>query len=303
MKVGYITVVGKPNAGKSTLVNKLVGYKVAITTPKPQTTRYNIKGIITTKTSQMIYIDTPGIHRPHHKLGEYMMKGVENALNSVDVVLYLVDSTKYKIDEASADIMKNLAMSKANVILCITKIDKIKKEKIFEIISEYNEYFCNLKGEFKEIIPISTYKNDGIDKLVLLIEKYLREGELIYEEDDITDLTQREIVEELVREKALNNLDKEVPHGIKVEVENFKESININGKPVINIDLNIICEKDSHKSIIIGKDGVMLKKIINEARREAQSMFEVKVNIKAWVKVRADWQKKEIYLNNIKRRI
>lgn len=303
MKVGYITVVGKPNAGKSTLVNKLVGYKVAITTPKPQTTRYNIKGIITTNTSQMIYIDTPGIHRPHHKLGEYMMKGVENALSSVDVVLYLVDSTKYKIDEASKDIMQNLALSKNKVILCITKIDKIKKERIFEIIKEYNDYFNSINGKFKEIIPISTYKNDGVNELILLIEKYLDEGELIYGEDDITDLTQREIVEELVREKALNNLDKEVPHGIKVEVENFKENININGKQVINIDLNIICEKSSHKSIIIGKDGAMLKKIINEARREAENMFDTKVKIKAWVKVRPDWQKKDIYLNNIKSKI
>ncbi len=303
MKVGYITVVGKPNAGKSTLVNKLVGYKVAITTPKPQTTRYNIKGIITSKTSQMIFIDTPGIHNPHHKLGQYMMKGVENALNSVDVVLFLVDSTKSKIDPSSENIMKNLALSKSKIILCITKIDMIKKEKIFEIITEYNDFFTSVNGKFSEIIPISTYKNDGIDELILLIEKYLKKGELIYQEDDITDLTQREIVEELVREKALNNLDKEVPHGIKVEVEDFKESINENGVQVFDINLNIICQKDSHKSIIIGKDGNMLKKIINQAKHEAQKMFDAKVKIKAWVKVRPDWQKKEIYLDNIKNRI
>ncbi len=303
MKVGYITVVGKPNAGKSTLVNKLVGYKVAITTPKPQTTRYNIKGIITSKTSQMIYIDTPGIHIPHHKLGEYMMRGVENALNGVDVVLYLVDSTKPKIDEPSENIMKNLAITKAKVILCITKIDKIEKEKIFKIIEQYNDYFKSISGEFLEIIPISTYRDDGLKELVKNIEKYLKDGEMIYNEDDITDLTQREIIEELIREKALNNLSEEVPHGIKVEIEKFSEEINENGKPVIKIDANIICEKMSHKGIIIGKDGSMLKKIINEARIEATNMFETKIKINAWVKVRPDWQKKDIYLNDVKNRV
>ncbi len=303
MKVGYITIVGKPNAGKSTLINKLVGYKVAITTPKPQTTRYNIKGVITNKTSQMIFVDTPGIHTPHHKLGEYMMKGVESALESVDVVLYLVDSTKPKIDTASQEIMKNISKTKTKVILCITKIDKIKKEKIYSIIDEYNSYFKSLGGEYAEIIPISTYKDDGIEELKCLIEKYLKEGELIYSEDDITDLTQREIVEEIIREKALNNLDEEVPHGIKVEIEEFKERVNENGKYVINITANIICEKMSHKGIIIGKEGSMINKIISEAQKDASKLLDARVKIIPWVKVRPEWQENDIYLKDIKNKI
>lgn len=302
MKVGYITVVGKPNAGKSTLVNKLVGYKVAITTPKPQTTRYNIKGIITSNTSQMIFIDTPGIHIPKHKLGEYMMKSVENALKDIDVVLYLVDSTKSKLDIASENIMNNLKDVNAKVILCITKIDKIAKEKIFKIIEEYNNYFENIGGKFLEIIPISTYKEDGLEDLVKSIEKYLKDGEIIYSEDDITDLTMREMLEEIIREKALNNLDEEIPHGINVEIENFKESVNENGKNIIKVDANIICSKMSHKSIIIGKDGIMLKKIINETVKEASKLFDARIKINAWVKVRENWQKNENYFKNIKNR-
>lgn len=302
MKVGYITVVGKPNAGKSTLVNKLVGYKVAITTPKPQTTRYNIKGIITSSTSQMIFIDTPGIHIPKHKLGEYMMKSVENALKDIDVVLYLVDSTKSKLDIASENIMNNLKGVNAKVILCITKIDKIAKEKIFKIIEEYDNYFKSIGGNFLEIIPISTYKEDGLKDLVKSIEKYLKDGEIIYSEDDITDLTMREMLEEIIREKALNNLDEEIPHGINVEIENFKESINENGKNIIKVDANIICNKMSHKSIIIGKDGIMLKKIINETVKEASKLFDARIKINAWVKVRENWQKNENYFKNIKNR-
>ena len=218
-KSGYITVVGKPNAGKSTLVNKLVGFKVAITTPKPQTTRFNIKGIITTNTAQMIFTDTPGVHVPKTKMGEYMMKGVEGAVKSVDVVIYLVDASKPKIDVASENIMKEIVESKAKTILAINKVDKVQKEKILKIIDEYNKYFMSIGGNFKEIVPVSVYKQDGLDVLVECIEKYLPEGEMIYAEDEITDITERELVEEIIREKALNNLEEEVPHGIKVEVE------------------------------------------------------------------------------------
>lgn len=299
-KTGYITVVGKPNAGKSTLVNKLVGFKVAITTPKPQTTRFNIKGIITSKTSQMIFTDTPGVHVPKSKLGEYMMKGVEESIKSVDVTLYLVDASKPKIDVASQKIMKDIVLSKTNVILVVNKIDKIDKGRILNIMQEYNEYMQEIGGHFDEIIPISIYKEDGLDILIQNIEKYLPEGEPIYDEDYITDITERELVEEIIREKALNLLDEEVPHGIKVEVERFKKRKNREKKSVYDIDVNIICERNSHKGIIIGKDGIMLKKIGTLARKEIEVMLEDKVNLKLWVKVRPHWQENEHYLSNIK---
>lgn len=299
-KSGYITVVGKPNAGKSTLVNKLVGFKVAITTPKPQTTRYNIKGIITNKNSQMIFIDTPGVHIPKHKMGEYMMKGVENAIASVDVIIYLVDASKPTIDTANENIMKNIASSKAKVILAINKIDKIEKGKILKIISVYDEYMRKLNGEFKEIIPISVFKNDGIELLVQKIEENLPVGEKIYDDDEITDMTERELVEEIIREKALNNLEEEVPHGIKVEVEKFKKRKTRDKKAIYDIDVNIICEKSSHKGIIIGKDGMMLKKIGSLARKDIEDMLEDKVNLKLWVKVRENWQQNENYIKDIK---
>lgn len=299
-KTGYISVVGKPNAGKSTLVNKLVGFKVAITTPKPQTTRFNIRGIITSKTSQMIFTDTPGVHIPKSKLGEYMMKGVDESLKLVDVIIYIVDASKPKIDESSKKIMKNIIETRTNVILVINKIDKIEKSKIFSIITEYNNYIQSINGKFDEIIPISIYKQDGLDILVENIEKYLPEGEMIYSEDEITNITERELVEEIIREKALNNLEEEVPHGIKVEVEKFKKRKNSQKQSVYDIEVNIICQRDSHKGIIIGKDGIMLKKIGTLARKEIENMLEDKVNLKLWVKVRKNWQENEMYLKDIK---
>ena len=299
-KTGYISVVGKPNAGKSTLVNKLVGFKVAITTPKPQTTRFNIKGIITSKTSQMIFTDTPGVHIPKSKLSEYMMKGVNESIKSVDVIIYIVDASKPKIDEASRKIMKNIVETKCNVILVINKIDKIEKSKILSIITEYNNYIQSINGKFVEIIPISIYKQDGLGILVENIEKYLPEGEMIYQEDEITNITEREIVEEIIREKALNNLEEEVPHGIKVEVEKFKKRKNSKKQNIYDIEANIICSRDSHKGIIIGKDGIMLKKIGTLARKEIEDMLEDKVNLKLWVKSKKNWQENEMYLKNIK---
>lgn len=302
-KSGYITIVGKPNAGKSSLVNKLVGFKVAITTPKPQTTRFNIKGIITNEKSQMVLIDTPGVHVPKDKMGEYMMKNVTSAINSVDVIIYMVDATKPTIDRANETIMENIVDSKTKTFLCINKIDKIEKGKILKIISVYNEYFRAIGGEFAEIIPISVYKSDGLDILIENIEKYLPEGKMIYYEDEITDITERELVEEIIREKALNNLDEEIPHGIKVEVEKFKKRKNREKVSIYDIDVNIICEKMSHKGIIIGKNGTMLKKIGTDARKDVENLLGDKVNLKIWVKVREHWQQDDNYLKNIKAKI
>ena len=204
-KSGYVSVVGKPNAGKSTLVNKLVGFKVAITTPKPQTTRFNIKGIVTSKTSQIVFIDTPGVHTPKHKMGKYMMQSVNTAISNVDVIVYLVDATRPKIDFANENIMKNISCMNTKVILCINKIDKVDKSRLLSIMDEYNKFFESIGANFCDIIPISVYRNDGLDILTSCIEKNLNPGDIIYPEDEITDITEREIVEETIREKALNN--------------------------------------------------------------------------------------------------
>ena len=251
----------------------------------------------------MVLIDTPGVHIPKDKMGEYMMKNVESAIEYVDVIVYMVDASKPTIDKANETIMQNIVNSKHSVILCINKIDKIEKGKILKIITIYNDYFKSIGGEFKDIVPISVYKQDGLNILKECIIKYLPEGDLIYDEDEITDITEREIVEEIIREKALNNLDEEVPHGIKVEVEKFKKRKNRQKQSVYDIEVNIICEKMSHKGIIIGKDGAMLKKIGTQARIDIEEMLEDKVNLKLWVKVRQDWQDNDNYLGNIKSKI
>lgn len=299
-KSGYITVVGKPNAGKSTLVNKMVGFKVAITTPKPQTTRFNIKGIVTNKNSQMVFIDTPGVHIPKHKMGEYMMKGVEAAISSVDVIVYLVDASKPSLDEANKKIMEEIVKSKSKIVLAINKIDKIEKQKILKIIAIYDEYIKSIGGKFEDVVPLSVYKGDGLNILIKSIENNLPQGEKIYSDDEITDITERELIEEIIREKALNNLDEEIPHGIMVEVQKFKKRKNREKKSVYDIEVDIICQKKSHKGIIIGKDGLMLKKIGSSARIDIEDMLEDKVNLKIWVKVRENWQQNENYIKNIK---
>ncbi len=299
-KSGFVAVVGKPNAGKSTLINNLVGYKVAITTPKPQTTRFNIKGIVTSDTSQIIFVDTPGIHKPKNKLGNYMMKSVEGAISNVDLVLYLVDVTKKKLDDANMEIIKSLAKSKKKVILAINKVDKIKKPEILKVITMYNDYIISCGGKFEEIIPISVFKNDGLDELVKIIENNLPEGDLLFSEDDITDITEREIVEEIIREKALKNLDEEVPHGINVEVQRMRIRDN---KEIYDIEAEIICSKKSHKGIVIGKNGNMLKKIGQDSRLEIERMLEMQVNLKLWVKVREDWIDNETFLKSFKSKI
>ncbi|MEG0281989.1 MAG: GTPase Era [Clostridia bacterium] len=300
-KSGFVAVVGKPNAGKSTLINSLVGYKVAITTPKPQTTRFNIKGIVTSETSQIIFVDTPGIHRPKNKLGKYMMKSVEGALDKVDAVIYLVDATKKRLDEANMEIVKSLATGKKPVILAINKVDAVRKPDILEIMKMYIDYSASVGGEFKEIIPISVYKKDGLDVLVKCLEDMLEEGEMLFPEDDLTDITEREIAEETIREKALKNLNEEVPHGINVEIQKMKMRKTADtGEQIYDIEADIICEKKSHKGIVIGAGGEMLKKIGTDARLDLERSMEVKVNLKLWVKVRENWIDNENFLKSFK---
>lgn len=299
-KSGYVGVVGKPNAGKSTLINKLVGYKVAITTPKPQTTRFNIKGIVTSETSQIVFVDTPGVHTPKHKLGEYMMKGVTNAVNDTNLIVYLVDCTHTRIDEAAQKVIKDIVKLNKKTILCINKIDKIKKEDLFKIIEMYNDYVHKLDFEFEDIVPISVYKNDGLDVLIKVIEKNLDESEMLFSDDEFTDMTEREIVEENIREKLLNKLNEEVPHGLAVEVDTFKEVTNINGDLVYSIVANIICNRDTYKPIVIGKDGSMLRHITNTSKIDLEKILGIKINLKLWVKVRENWTENENYLKNVK---
>lgn len=299
-KSGYVGVVGKPNAGKSTLINKIVGYKVAITTPKPQTTRFNIKGIVNTETSQIIFIDTPGVHTPKHKLGEYMMKGVTNVVNETDIIVYLVDATHTKIDDAAKKVIDNIIKLNKKTILCINKIDKIAKENLFPIIQMYNDYVHKMSFEFIDIVPISVFKNDGLDILLKVIESNLKESEKMFAEDEFTDMTEREIIEENIREKLLNNLQEEVPHNVSVEVDTFEEKNNINEELTYYVSANIICEKDTHKAIIIGSNGSMLRHIVNESRKDLEKILDVKVKLKLWVKVRENWIDNDNYLKNVK---
>ena len=303
MKSGFVAIVGKPNAGKSSMVNKLVGFDVAIITPKPQTTRFNIKGIRTTDSSQIIFIDTPGVHSPKNKLGEYMMKGVGLAVDNVDTIIYLVDGSKPVLDEANKKIMEQIVATNKKVLLVINKVDKIKKENILRIIEEYNKYIQEVGGKFEDIIPISVYNNDGLDTLVECIENTLPEGDYIFDQDEVTDITERELVEEYIRSKALKYLDEEIPHGLVIQVEKMKDRVTENGNTVYDIEANIICKKDTHKGIIIGKNGEMLKRIGSAARRECELMLDARVNLKLWVKVRKDWDDNDSYLSSFKNKI
>ncbi len=301
-KAGFVSIVGKPNAGKSTLINTLVGFKVAISTPKPQTTRFNIKGILTSDNYQIVFTDTPGIHTPKTKANKYMMDGVDSAVKNTDVILYLIDATKPKIDEASARIMKNIAELSKKVILVINKIDKIEKEKILKIIQMYNEFAKGENLKFLDVIPISVYNKDGLDILLKVIADNLSQCEKIYDDDEFTDMTEREIAQETIREKILNNLDEEVPHGVNVAVDSFKERINKNGAIAYDIEATITCLKKSHKPIIIVKNGSMLNHIKNLAKIDLEKTLGVKINLKLWVKVKEDWMENENYLKNIKAR-
>ncbi len=302
-KAGYVSIVGKPNAGKSTLINTLIGFKIAIATPKPQTTRFNIKGILTSESSQIIFTDTPGIHSPNSMVGKYMMNGVNVAIQNTNLIIYLVDASKPKIDDASKNIMNNIKSLEKKVILVINKIDKIEKEKLFNIISMYNDFAKSIELEFIDVLPISAYQKDGLDLLIKIIESNLDECEKIYDEDEFTDMTEREIVEENIREKILNNFDEEVPHGVNVMVDSFKERINKNGAEVYDIDASIICTKASHKPIIIGKNGSKLNHIKNLARLDLEKILGVKINLKLFVKVRENWMDNECYFQNIKSKI
>ena len=288
-KSGFAAIIGRPNVGKSTLMNHLIGQKIAITSKKPQTTRNKIQTVYTCEDGQIVFLDTPGIHKAKNKLGEYMVNVAEQTLKDVDVILWLVEPTTY-IGAGEKHIVEQLEKTRLPVILVINKIDTIKKEEILQVIDTYRKLY-----DFAEIIPVSALREINTQDILTSMFKYLPYGPMFYDEDTLTDQPQRQIVAEVIREKALHALDEEIPHGIAVTIEKMRER---KGQKIVDIEATIICERDSHKGIIIGKQGTMLKKIGSNARFEIEKMLEEKVNLKLWVKVRKDWRDSDIQMKN-----
>lgn len=286
-KSGFATLIGRPNVGKSTLMNHLIGQKIAITSNKPQTTRNRIQTVYTSDAGQIVFVDTPGIHKAKNRLGDYMVSTATRTFSEVDVILWLVEPSTF-IGAGERSIAEKLQKVKTPIILVINKIDTVKHEEILRFIDAYKD-IC----DFSEIIPVSALKGDNTEQLIELIMKYLPYGEPFYDEDTITDQPERQIVAEFIREKALQCLDEEVPHGIAVSIESMKFR-----KKIVDIEATIICERESHKGIIIGKGGAMLKKIGSAARYQIEEMLESKVNLQLWVKVKKDWRDSDFLLKN-----
>ena len=289
-KSGFVTLIGRPNVGKSTLMNQIIGQKIAITSNKPQTTRNKIQTIYTDlEKGQIVFVDTPGIHKAKNKLGEYMVTIAERSLSEVDVVLWLVEPSTF-IGAGEQHIVERLKKVTCPVILIINKTDTVKKEEILLFIDKYRKIY-----DFDEIIPISALKGENIDDVVETIFKYLPYGPMFYDEDTVTDQPERQIVSELIREKALRALNEEIPHGIAVSIDKMSFRKN---KKIVDIEATIVCERESHKGIIIGKQGSMLKKIGSQSRLDIENMLEQKVNLQLWVKVRKDWRDSDIQMKN-----
>lgn len=288
-KSGFVAIIGRPNVGKSTLMNHLIGQKIAITSKKPQTTRNKIQTVYTCEDGQIIFLDTPGIHKAKNKLGEYMVNVAEQTLKDVDVILWLVEPTTY-IGAGEKHIAERLQKTSLPVILVINKVDTVKKEDILQVIDNYRKLY-----DFAEIIPASALRGQNTKDIVNSLFKYMPYGPMFYDEDTVTDQPQRQIVAEIIREKALHALDEEIPHGIAVTIEKMRER---KGQHIVDIEATIICERDSHKGIIIGKQGSMLKKIGSNARFEIEKMLEERVNLKIWVKVKKDWRDSDTLMKN-----
>lgn len=286
-KSGFAALIGRPNVGKSTLMNALIGQKIAITSNKPQTTRNRIQTVYTSEEGQIVFVDTPGIHKAKNKLGDYMVNIAQRSLTEVDVILWLVEPTDY-IGAGEQHIIEQLKKVKAPVILVMNKIDTVKKEQLLGYIDAYRKEL-----DFAEVVPVSALKEDNTKTLIEQIMKYLPYGPAFYDEDTITDQPTRQIVAELIREKVLRSIDEEIPHGVAVTIETMKY-----GKKIVDIDATIICERDSHKGIIIGKGGSMLKKIGSAARPEIEDLLEMHVNLQLWVKVKKDWRDSDFLIKN-----
>ena len=288
-KSGFVALIGRPNVGKSTLMNHLIGQKIAITSEKPQTTRNRIQTVYTDERGQIIFLDTPGIHKAKNKLGEYMVNIAEGTLKEVDVILWLVEPSSF-IGAGERHIAELLGRVKTPVILAMNKIDTVKDhDEILGYLDAYRQ-IC----DFAEMLPVSALRDKNTRKMTDLIFKYLPYGPQYYDEDTVTDQPMRQIAAELIREKALRLLDEEIPHGIAVTIESMTERKN----GMFDIEANIVCEKDSHKGIIIGKGGSMLKKIGTSARIEIEHLMGTRVNLQLWVKVRREWRDSELYMKN-----
>ena len=286
-KSGFVTLIGRPNVGKSTLMNRLIGQKIAITSNKPQTTRNRIQTVYTSDEGQIVFVDTPGIHKAKNKLGNYMVNVAERTLSEVDVILWLVEPSSF-IGAGERHIIEQLKKVRTPVILVINKVDTVKREELLVYIDTYRKQM-----DFQEIVPTSALKGDNTDTLISCIMKYLPYGPAFYDEDTVTDQPMRQIVAELIREKALRLLEEEIPHGIAVSIEQMRYRKNI-----CDIEATIVCERDSHKGIIIGKGGSMLKRIGSAARPDIEDLLEQQVNLQLWVKVKKDWRDSDFLMKN-----
>lgn len=288
-KSGFVTIVGRPNVGKSTLLNEIMGEKLSIVSNKPQTTRNNIQTILTGKDHQIVFVDTPGIHKPKHKLGEYMVNSAKDSIKEVDLVLFLINPEE-EIGRGDKFIIETLKNQKAPVFLVVNKIDEFTQDRVAKTLQMYSNEL-----EFKEIIPISALKGKNVDTLVKLMIEAMPEGPKYYPDDMITDVQERFVVSEIIREKALRTLREEIPHGIAVDIIQMKQSPS----GTWHIEVDMLCEKDSHKGIIIGKNGQCLKKIGETARYEIERFLHEKVNLKIWVKVRKEWRDNQNLLKEL----
>ena len=294
-KSGFVSIIGRTNVGKSSIINGLVGEKVAAIANKPQTTRTAIRAIVNRPNSQIIFIDTPGIHKPKSKLGDVMVETAFEVAKDVDVVVFVVEATSDEIGRGDRLILEKIKEAKKKTILIINKIDLVKKEDIAKLIQMYKN-----KYDFAAVIPVSTVKNINVDVILDEIESNLKEGPAYYDIEEYTDQTTRQLAEEIIREKALKLLQDEVPHGIFVEVEKMKMKKTQTGEPIYHIDATIYCLRNSHKGIIIGKNGAMLKRIGTYAREDLERMLDVKINLKLWVKVKEDWLNNDSFVKKFK---
>lgn len=300
VKSGYCAIIGRPNVGKSTLMNRIIGQKIAITSNKPQTTRNRIMTIFTDERGQIVFLDTPGINRAKNKLGEYMLGAALRTIQDADVILWLVEPSNF-IGKGEQYILSELKKINLPVILAMNKADSVEKDKVLEYIDTYSKEF-----DFAEIVPVSAKTGDNVDTLMEQLFKYLPYGPMFYDPDELTDQPVKQIAAETIREKALYCLDEEVPHGIAVMIDTFHERERTKKledgtllkEPIIDIEATIVCEKDSHKGIVIGKKGAMLKKIGILARKDIEKLTECKVNLKLWVKVRKEWRDSDSQLKN-----
>ncbi len=291
----FIAILGRPNVGKSTLLNKMIGQKIAIVSDKPQTTRTRIMGVVTKGDNQFVFVDTPGFHKPRNILGENMMKAVGNGMCDVDAVMLVVEAApKFDFDKdnlpaAETELIAEISRRGLKAILVINKVDLLEdKEDLFEMILAYNKLF-----DFEAVIPVSARNGDGIDIILEESAKFLKEAPHYFDAEDFTDQSEKVMVAEMIREKLLRSLDKEVPHGIAIDIERFFEKDNAEGEPILHVEATIYCEKDSHKGIVIGKGGEMLKRVGSNARRDIEKFFGIRASVKLWVKVKEDWRNRQ----------